>query len=169
MKGIISIFVVLVHLIAFTQDSLYIQSYKRGLVVNTLLAGKYVQLEFKPSKKSEYPSLIYRPNLPGKFGFKIGYNGIALTYLSNFNTYSKNPLIYGEAKFKTLELNVSTKKWWYRVDYSSTKGFYVDNVGDFIKPISVDLPPLVVSHLSFKRYSFSGIKILNNSKYSHKN
>lgn len=154
---------------AFCTDTNYVKSYKKGLYVKGLLASKDVQLEFKPvENKEEYPPLKYEPNLAGQYGLKLGYNGIAISYLTTFNKYALSPSRFGKTKFKSFGLDISTKKWWYRFDYSSSKGFYVDNIGQFFKPVRSNVPPFVVPHLAVKRYSLSGMYVFNNEKYSHK-
>ncbi len=87
--------------------------------------------------------------------------------MTDMGSHSKPIDLYGKTIFKSFGIDAATKKWWYRIDYSRTKGFYANRLKD-TSLTNQNNDPVLFPRLSVRRVSVSGLYVANSQKYSHK-
>ena len=149
-----------------TQDTAYYSSLSKMLSVYLYGYTRFSQLELTNDEGNA--SLDYQPNENFKLGLGFSYRWIGLSVAFNFKFINNDDDLFGHSTNVDLQTEITTRKTLWNGGLQSFKGYYLDNIDDYIKNWNTDDSVPVRPDITTFSLAVNGIYVMNHNKFSFK-
>lgn len=111
-------------------DEQYIESYSNLLSIRFIGVSKFNRIELRDKENNK--SIKLNPNANYNIGAGFNFKWIGINLAFNLPVINKDDSIYGKTKSIDGRLKVYGRKWGVNSHFLRYKGFYLDNVEDFL-------------------------------------
>ncbi len=108
------------------KNSINVEKIKSKFLVAPYYINEYSILSVS-NRNTDRNSIIYKPNIRGSLGAKLGYRFISFSFAFRLPQSD----LQGNTKATKIELNIQKRIFGFSIFYSSYKGMYLKNPDDF--------------------------------------
>ncbi len=149
----------------------YFQTFDDCLLLKTSISNSSLNLSLSPRSNglTKFSKLIwYRPSVQNTIGIGLGFKDLALHFNFKLRQNATIEARQGNSKYSDLQIHSYGKKLGYDIYYQTYKGYYIENLDNFVNGLFSGNQLQQRDDLRLKNFSTNVFYVFNPQKFSYR-